>query len=233
MTDENLNLLISALSTPCWDLCDKTRLEFLDMARELKRRRNEEKEYAVTSIPPSDKNPAGAICGPLKELFAAREKLKSLPEPCTKFDNASIKEWIAKLNEEVGEVVEALYDVQEPLKELIKLRAENKKINEEYQRLEHELDTVKDARPAPCTKFRDASKKEWVAKLSEETGEVIEALYNPTVSREDCLREMVDVAAVARSMAYATGYTLDEWEEMQRWVNDNNRRRGYMDEPVR
>ncbi len=42
---------------------------------------------------------------------------------------------------------------------------------------------------------------------------------------------MVDVATVARSMAYATGYTLGEWEEMQRWVNDHNRRRGYMDEP--
>ncbi len=44
MTDENLNLLISALSTPCWDLCDKTRLEIFDMAKELKRRRSEEKQ---------------------------------------------------------------------------------------------------------------------------------------------------------------------------------------------
>ena len=112
MTDENLDLMIFTLSTPCWDLSDKTRLEFLDMAKELKRRRDEEKEYAVTSTPPSDKNPAGAICEPLKELLAAREKLKSLPEPCTKFNNASIKEWIAKLNEEVAEVVEAMYDLE-------------------------------------------------------------------------------------------------------------------------
>ena len=112
MTDENLNLLISALSTPCWDLCDKTRLEIFDMAKELKWRRSAEKENAVTSTPPSDKNPAGAICEPLRELFAAREKLKSLPEPCAKFKYASIKEWIAKLNEEVGEVVEALYELE-------------------------------------------------------------------------------------------------------------------------
>ena len=126
-----------------------------------------------------------------------------------------------------------VYEVQEPLKELIKLRAENKKINEEYQRLEHELDTVKDARPEPCTKFRDASRKEWIAKLNEEVSEVIESLCSPAISRKDRLREMVDVATVARSMAYAIGYTLDEWEEMQRWVNGNNRRRGYMDEPVR
>ena len=39
MTDENLDLMIFALSTPCWDLCDKTRLEIFDMAKELKRRR--------------------------------------------------------------------------------------------------------------------------------------------------------------------------------------------------
>lgn len=104
---------------------------------------------------------------------------------------------------------------------------------EEYQWLEHELDAVKDARPEPCTKFHDASRKEWIAKLNEEVSEVIESLCSPAISREDRLREMVDVATVARSMAYATGYTLGEWEEMQRWVNDHNRRRGYMDEPVR
>ena len=126
-----------------------------------------------------------------------------------------------------------VYEVQEPLKELIKLRAENKKLNEMIQGLEHELDTVKDARPDPCKKFRDASKKEWVAKLSEEAGEVIEALYSPAMPRQDRLREMVDVATVARSMAYAAGYTLAEWETMQRWVNRHNRKRGYMDEPER
>ena len=65
MTDENLDLMIFALSTPCWDLSDKTRLEFLDMAKELKWRRDEEKEMAATSIPTSDKNPAEAICDPL------------------------------------------------------------------------------------------------------------------------------------------------------------------------
>ena len=42
-----------------------------------------------------------------------------------------------------------VYEVQEPLKELIKLRAENKKLNEMVQGLEHELDTVKDERTEP------------------------------------------------------------------------------------
>ena len=112
MTDENLDLMIFTLSTPCRDLSDKTRLEFLDMARELKGRRDKEKEYAVTSTPPSDKNPAGAICEPLKELLAAREKLKSLPEPCTAFKNNSFFDWLGKINEEVGEVIEAMYDLK-------------------------------------------------------------------------------------------------------------------------
>ena len=126
-----------------------------------------------------------------------------------------------------------VYEVQEPLKELIKLRAENKKLNEMIQGFEHELDAVKNARPEPCTRFKNSTKKEWAAKINEEVGEVIEAMYDPNKSTHDLLREMVDVATVARSMAYATGYTLDEWEEMQRWVNGNNRRRGYMDEPER
>ena len=174
MTDENLDLMIFALSTPCWDLSDKTRLEFLDMARELKGRRSAEKEYVVTSTPPSDKNPAGAICEPLKGILAAREKLKSLPEPCTKFDNASIKEWIAKLNEEVGEVVEALYELE----------------------VADTFEKVKD-------------------------------------KRLNLLRELVDVSTVVRSMEYAIGYSRDEIDCMQRWVNKHNRERGYMDEPER
>ena len=126
-----------------------------------------------------------------------------------------------------------VYEVQEPLKELIKLRAENKKLNEMIQGLEHELDTVKDARPEPCKKFRCASRKEWIAKLNEEVSEVIESLFSPAKSREDRLREMVDVATVVRSMEYSFGYSRDEIDCMQRWVNGNNRRRGYMYEPER
>lgn len=79
---------------------------------ELRERRRAEKDNASISVRVDDKNATQAICEPLIELFAAREKLKSLPEPCTKFNNASIKEWIAKLNEEVGEVVEALYELE-------------------------------------------------------------------------------------------------------------------------
>ena len=139
MTDENLNLLISALSTPCWDLCDKTRLEIFDMAKELKWRRSAEKEYAVTSTPPSDKNPAGAICEPLKELLTAREKLKSLPEPCTAFKNNGFSDWLGKINEEVGEVIEAMYDLKAAKNVEIVLPDTIRKIQEKRNNLLREL----------------------------------------------------------------------------------------------
>ena len=171
MTDENLDLMIFALSTPCWDLSDKIRLEFFDMAKELKRRRSAEKEYAVTSIPPSDKNPAGAICEPLRELFAARDKLKSLPEPCTAFQNNGFAAWLGKLNEEVNEVADAL----------IRLVGDEKN----HGKIRH------------------------------------------------LLRELCDVSTVVRSMEYSLGYSANEIAQMQRWVNNNNRERGYMDEPER
>ena len=171
MTDENLDLMIFALSTPCWDLSDKTRLEFLDMARELKRRRSAEKEHSDISIPIGYKNPAGAIYEPLKELLAAREKLESLPEPCTAFQNNCFAAWLGKLNEEVNEVADAL----------IRLVGDEK---------------------------------------------------NPGKIRH-LLRELCDVSTVVRSMEYSLGYSRDEVDCMQRWVNKHNRERGYMDEPER
>ena len=139
MTDRNLDLILFSLSTPCWDLSDKTRLEFLDMAKELKWRRSAEKEYAVTSTPPSDKNPAGAICEPLKELFAAREKLKSLPEPCTAFKNNGFSDWLGKINEEVGEVIEAMYDLKAAKNVEIVLPDTIRKIQEKRNNLLREL----------------------------------------------------------------------------------------------
>lgn len=171
MTDRNLELILFSLSTLCWDLSDKTRLEFLDMAKELKWCRDEEKEMAATSIPTSDKNPAEAICEPLKELFAAREKLKSLPEPCTAFQNNGFAAWLGKLNEEVNEVADALIQLVGDEKNAGKIR--------------------------------------------------------------HLLRELCDVSTVVRSMEYSLGYSRDEVDCMQRWVNRHNRERGYMDEPER
>ena len=84
--------------------------------------------------------------------------------------------------------------------------------------------------PAPCTKFKHSTAKEWVAKLNEEVAEVIEAMYDPDATRKNLLREMVDVVTVIRSMQYALGFSKAEINEMQLWVNDHNRERGYMEE---
>ena len=128
----------------------------------------------------------------------------------------------------------------EPLKELLKLRNENTRLiaalacrDEEIacrdKAIENMVKLDGYVRPAPCTKFKHATPKEWVAKLNEEVAEVIEAIYDPQASRDDMLREMVDVATVIRSMEYASGFSKQKINEMQLWVNAHNRERGYME----
>ena len=104
---------------------------------ELRERRRAEKEYACISDREDRKNSAETITEPLKELLELREQNKALknfsagqaaiisrlqdelgnsetvlPLACTKFKHATSKEWVAKLNEEVAEVIEAIYDPQ-------------------------------------------------------------------------------------------------------------------------
>ena len=55
-------------------------------------------------------------------------------------------------------------------------------------------------------------------------------MYDPEATRKGVIREMVDVVTVIRSMQYALGFSRQEINEMQSWVNDHNRERGYMEE---
>lgn len=126
----------------------------------------------------------------------------------------------------------------EPLKELLILREQNKifehsiSIKEkEIARLRAELRNSEITPPLPCRKFKNATKKEWVAKLSEEVGEVIEAIYDTSADKSHIIREMVDVVTVIKSMAYSFGINDGAWNYMQTWVNNRNVNRGYMDEP--
>lgn len=126
----------------------------------------------------------------------------------------------------------------EPLKELLILREQNKifehsiSIKEkEIARLRAELRNSKITPPLACMKFKNASKKAWVAKLNEEVGEVIEALYDTSADKAHLIREMVDVVTVIKSMAYSFEIKDDEWNCMQAWVNNRNVDRGYADEP--
>lgn len=126
----------------------------------------------------------------------------------------------------------------EPLKELLELREQNKALKNfaagqatTISRLQDKLDNSETVLPLACTKFKNATKKEWVAKLNEEVGEVIEAIYDTSADKSHIIREMVDVVTVIKSMAYSFEIKDDEWNCMQAWVNNRNVDRGYMDEP--
>jgi hypothetical protein len=104
-----------------------------------------------------------------------------------------------------------------------------------------EIDMTK---PQPCTKFRGAQTAEWMAKLSEETNEVIQE----AVILEDCAdevgtvdhdaygivdvkkrlaTELTDVITVCTSWLYALGYDEEARGEVQKRVNEKNKARGY------
>lgn len=98
-------------------------------------------------------------------------------------------------------------------------------------------------KPQPCTKFEDAVTVKWVAKLLEETNEVIQetpeyrTLFENGYSREYPDRakaakdrialELTDVIHVCVSWLNAMGYDEDERGELHRRVNEKNRERGY------
>ena len=106
-----------------------------------------------------------------------------------------------------------------------------------------EIDMTK---PQPCTKFRDAGTVEWIAKLNEETNEVVQEAY--TVSqleqsnkkfpceamnevirdaRERLAMELTDVIHVCVSWLDAEGWDEEARGELHRRVNEKNEKRGY------
>ena len=104
-----------------------------------------------------------------------------------------------------------------------------------------EIDMTK---PQPCVKFSDATTAAWIAKLSEETNEVVQE----AVILEDCAdelgtvdhdvygivdvkkrlaTELTDVITVCTSWLHALGYDEYLRGELQRRVNEKNKKRGY------
>ena len=89
--------------------------------------------------------------------------------------------------------------------------------------------------PVPCRKFRSASTLEWVAKLAEETQEVI-AEANVLEAGADVYvknklsEELTDVITVCTSWLDTLGYDEAARGRMQERVNEKNRKRGYHDE---
>ena len=101
-------------------------------------------------------------------------------------------------------------------------------------------------KPIPCRKFRDASTLDWVTKLVEETGEVIQDVaifdhadedgtvdhdsYGLVNVKEHLAMELTDVITVCTSWLDTLGYDEAARGRMQERVNEKNRKRGYHDE---
>ena len=99
-------------------------------------------------------------------------------------------------------------------------------------------------KPQPCTKYRDAATTEWVAKLCEETNEVIQeaviledcadevgtadhAAYGIVDVKKRLATELTDVITLCTSWLDALGYDEEKRGEVQRRVNEKNREREY------
>ena len=115
------------------------------------------------------------------------------------------------------------------------------------EEMTQEIDMTK---PQPCTKFQGAQTAEWIAKLVEETHEVIQEVAQEaqivaqlekadkeadeealsTVlweARKRLAMELTDVKTLCESWLYAEGWDEEERDELQRLVNEKNKERGY------
>lgn len=102
-------------------------------------------------------------------------------------------------------------------------------------------------KPIPCRKFRDASTLAWIAKLTEETDEVVQEaaisgdcaddegmvdhdVYGIVDIKKRLAIELTDVITVCVSWLDTLGYDEAARERLQERVNEKNRKRGYHDE---
>ena len=91
--------------------------------------------------------------------------------------------------------------------------------------------------PQPCTRFWNAGTVEWIAKLSEETNEVVQAALKVRRLAEvdgnfhdaevNLAEELTDVITVCTSWLHALGYDKYLRGEVQKRVNEKNKARGY------
>ena len=131
----------------------------------------------------------------------------------------------------ISQMAERINELEEENKRLRALLGEqdNKQV----------LDMTK---PQPCTKYRDAERMAWIAKLIEETHEVVqeaqivvqlekadeEALSTVLwEARKRLAMELTDVKTLCESWLYAEGWDEEERGELQRLVNEKNKERGY------
>ena len=146
-------------------------------------------------------------------------------------ENKRLKRVCASVEESFRAVVAEIWAQANKIDQL---QAENEEL-----KLKTDADMTK---PQPCTKYRDAERMAWIAKLIEETHEVVqeaqivaqlekaneEALS--TVfweARKRLAMELTDVKTLCESWLYAEGWDEEERGELQRFVNEKNKERGY------
>lgn len=155
-------------------------------------------------------------------------------------ENKSVDGVCASVEKSFREVVYEIWIQDDKIK---RLQEEIEELKRENDRLKANVDTGDMTKPQPCTKFEDAVTVKWVAKLLEETNEVIQetpeyrTLFENGYSREYPDRakaakgrialELTDVIHVCVSWLNAMGYDEDERGELHRRVNEKNRERGY------
>ena len=156
-------------------------------------------------------------------------------------EDERVREACHYLEESYREAASAMW---EQANEIDKLKMENAKLKRENEQLKTgKVDMMK---PQPCTKFRNAETIEWIAKLSEETDEVVQEAHiisqheqsnkefpceamNKVImeARKRLALELTDVIHVCVSWLNADGWDEAARCELHRLVNEKNRERGY------
>lgn len=156
-------------------------------------------------------------------------------------EDERVREACHYLEESYREAATAMW---EQANKIDKLKMENAKLKRENEQLK--TGKVDMTKPQPCTKFRDADTVEWIAKLSEETDEVIQEAHiisqheqsnkefpceamNEVImeARKRFALELTDVITVCVSWLNAEGWDEAARCELHRLVNEKNEKRGY------
>lgn len=155
-------------------------------------------------------------------------------------ENKRLKDMCLHVEESFRAVVNEIWAQANKIDQL---QSENEELKRENEQLKPGVDTDVDmTKPQPCTKYRNAERMAWIAKLIEETHEVVqeaqivaqlekadEEVLSTVLweARKRLAMELTDVKTLCESWLYAEGWNDDERGELQRLVNEKNRERGY------
>ena len=202
----------------------------------------------MTKLRDEDREREEYIC----RVKAGIERHKKM---CAELERAC-KNTVSEIWQQATKIDALMLEAEKPLTNGA-LKKENKALKEENERLKQVLadcekkrageqdgTIVNMMRPQPCRKFYNASVLEWIAKLAEETHEVIqEATILKEVADEDGMvdhdtyglldvkkrlaTELTDVITLYTSWLDAFGYDEVARGKLQERVNEKNKARGY------